>query len=71
MDQVAHREQVLEGCGWKMLPGLYPTGKSLELDVSYKVIIAYSALIMSWPGGHRAWMQQYGLLWLLIVAYAD
>ena len=36
--QVAHREQVLEGCGWKMLPGLYPTGKSLELDVSYKVL---------------------------------
>lgn len=28
---------MLEGGGWKMLPGLYPTGKSLELDVSYKV----------------------------------
>lgn len=34
--QVGHREQVLEGFGWTMLPGLYPTGKSLELDVSYK-----------------------------------
>ena len=30
------REQVLEGLGWKMLPGLYPTGKPLEVDVSYK-----------------------------------
>ena len=35
--QVGHREQVLEGSGWKMLPGLFPTGKPLELDVSYKV----------------------------------
>lgn len=34
--QVGHREQVLEGFGWKMLPGLYPTGKPLEVDVSYK-----------------------------------
>ncbi|DBA92091.1 hypothetical protein WJX77_006602 [Trebouxia sp. C0004] len=41
--EVAHREQVLEGCGWKMLPGLYPTGKSLELDVSYKAISLISA----------------------------
>ena len=36
--QVGHREQVLEGSGWKMLPGLFPSGKPLELDVSYKVI---------------------------------
>ena len=35
--QVGGREQILEGYGWKMLPGLYPTGKALELDVSYKV----------------------------------
>ena len=35
--QVGHREQVLEGSGWKMLPGLFPTGKPLELDISYKV----------------------------------
>ncbi|KAL3146282.1 3',5'-cyclic-nucleotide phosphodiesterase pde1 [Trebouxia sp. C0010 RCD-2024] len=30
--EVGHREQVLDGFGWKMLPGLYPTGKSLEVD---------------------------------------
>ena len=37
--QVGGREQVLEGYGWTMLPGLYPTGKALELDVSYKVFL--------------------------------
>ena len=37
LPQVGHREQVLEGGGWKMLPGLFPIGKALELDVSYKV----------------------------------
>lgn len=33
---MGQREQILEGFGWKMLPGLYPTGKPLEVDVSYK-----------------------------------
>ena len=33
---------MLEGFGWKTLPGLYPTGKVVELDVSYKVSLLHA-----------------------------
>lgn len=52
--QVGRREQVLEGLGWKMLPGLYPTGKPLDVDVSYKA----SKLLLS---GHSADLTSYHL----------
>ena len=31
---------MLQGFGWKMLPGVFPTGKPLNMDVSYKVSVA-------------------------------
>jgi len=51
-----------------MLPGLYPTGKSLELDVSYKVTIACSSLFLHWPGGHAC---MDAAVWTPLVAHGD
>jgi len=50
-----------------MLHGLYSTGKSLELDVSYKVIIACSALF------HLAWWTPCidAAVWTPLAAHGD
>ena len=52
--QVGGREQILEGYGWKMLPGLYPTGKALELDVSYKVSAIALVSCQRWNWSRRS-----------------
>lgn len=50
--QHSGREQVLQGFGWKMLPGVFPTGKPLNMDVSYKVSDVSPACLASWLNAH-------------------